>query len=182
MDCFKTGKGVHQGCVMSPCSFNLYAEYIMWHARMDELQAGIKIFVVVVQPLSCVQLFATPQTAGHQACSNSWPLSQWRHLTNLSSVIPSSSCLWSFPALGSFLMSQFFTSSGQGIGVSASASVPPMNIQDWFPLGWTGWMSLQSKGLSRVFSSTTTQKHQVFCAQPSLWSNSWVYTWLLGKP
>ena len=113
MDCFKIGKGVHQGCVMSPCSFNLYAEYIMWHARMDELQAGIKIFVVVVQPLSCVQLFATPQTAGHQACSNSWPLSQWRHLTNLSSIIPSSSCLWSFPALGSFLMSWLFASGGQ---------------------------------------------------------------------
>ena len=114
MNCFKVGKGVYQGCILSPCSFNLYAEHTMWHARLDELKAGIKIFVVVVvQPLGCVQLFATPQTAGHQACSNSCPLSQWCHLTNLSSVVPSSSCLRSFPASGSFLMRWLFTSGGQ---------------------------------------------------------------------
>ena len=82
-------------------------------------------------------------------------------------VIPFSSCLQSFPASGSFQMSQFFTSSGQSIGVSASASVLPMNIQDWFPLGWTGWISLQSKELLRVFSNTTVQKHQFFGAQLS---------------
>ena len=86
--------------------------------------------------------------------------------------------LRSFPASGSFPVSWFFTSGGQSIGVSASASVLPMNAQDWFPLGWTGWISLQSKGLSRVFSNTTVQKHQFFGTQPSLWSNSHTRTWL----
>ena len=88
-------------------------------------------------------------------CSNSCPWSQWYHPTILSSAVPFSSCLQSFPASGSFQMSQFFTSSGQSTGVSASASILPMTIQDWFPLGWTGWISLQSKGLSRVLSNTT---------------------------
>ena len=97
--------------------------------------------------------------------SNSCPLSRWCHPTNSSSVIPFSSCLQSFPASGSFQTSQFFASGAQSIGVSASVSVLPMNIQDWFPSGWTGWMSLQSKGLSRVFSNTTIQKHQFFGAQ-----------------
>ena len=93
------------------------------------------------------------------ACSNSCPLSQWCHPTIFSSVIPFS-CLQFFPASGSFPMSQFFASGGQSIEVSVSASVLPMNIQDWFPLGWTGWISLQSKGLARVFSNTTVQKLQ----------------------
>ena len=100
--------------------------------------------------------------------SNSCPLSQWCHPTISASVVPFSSCLQSFPASGSFQMSQYFASGGQSIGVSASASVLPVNIQDWFPLGWTGWISLLSKGLSRVFSNTTVQKHQFFCAQLSL--------------
>ena len=91
--------------------------------------------------------------------SNSYPLSRWCHPTILSSVVPFSSCLQSVPVSGSFQMSQFFASGGQSIGVSASVSVLPMNIQDWFPLGWTGWISLQSKGLSKVFSNTTVQKH-----------------------
>ena len=91
---------------------------------------------------------------------NSCPLSQCWHPTISSSVIPFSSCPQSFPASGSFQMSQLFTSSGQSIGVSASASVLPMNTQDWSPLGWTGWISLQSKGLSRVFSNTIVQKHK----------------------
>ena len=95
------------------------------------------------------------------ACSNSCPLSWWYHPTILSSVITLSSCLQSFPASGSFLMSQLFASGGQSIGASSSASVLPMNIQDWFPLGWTDWTCLLSKGLSRGFSSSTTgQKHQ----------------------
>ena len=98
--------------------------------------------------------------------SNSCPLSQWCHPTILSSVVLFSSWLQSFPASGSFPVNQFFTSSGHSIG--ASASVLPMNIQDWFPLGWTGWISLQSKGFSRVFSNTTVQKHQLFGAQLSL--------------
>ena len=103
-----------------------------------------------------------------QVYSNSCPLSWWCHPTMSSSVIPFSSCLQSFPASGSFQMSQLFTSGGQSIGVSASTSVLPINTQDWFPLGWTGWISLQSKGLSRVFSNTTAQKHQFFGSQLSL--------------
>ena len=99
------------------------------------------------------------------ACSNSYPLSQWCHPIISSFVIPFFSCLQSFPALGSFLMSQLFASGGQSTEASASASVLPMNIQDWFPLGWTGWISLQSKGLSRVFYNTTVQKYQFFGAQ-----------------
>ena len=116
-----------------------------------------------------------------RACSDSCPLSQWCHPTISSSVVPVSSCPQSFPAPGSFPMSHIFTSGGQSIGVWASASVLPMNILDWFPLGWTSWISLQSKGLWRVFSNTTVQKHQFFGAQPSLWSNSHVHTWLLEK-
>ena len=102
------------------------------------------------------------------AYSNSCPSSRWCHPTISSSVVPFSSHLQSFPASGSFPVSQFFKSGGQSIGVSASASVLPMNIQDWFPLGWTGWISLQSKELSRVFSSTTVRKHQFFVGQLSL--------------
>ena len=116
------------------------------------------------------------------ACSNSCPLSQWCHLTISSSVVPFSSCLQSFSASGSFLMSQFFASGGRSIRVSPSVSVLPMNIQDWFPLGLTGLISLLSKGLSRAFSNTTVQKHQFFSAQPSLYSNSHIHTWLLEKP
>ena len=100
--------------------------------------------------------------------SNSCPLSRWCHPTISSSVIPFPSCPQSFPQSGSFPMSWLFASGDQSIGVSASASVLPMNIQDWFPLGWTGWISLQSKGLSRVFSNTTVQKHQFFSPQLSL--------------
>ena len=99
---------------------------------------------------------------------NPCPLSRWCHPTISSSVIPFSSCPQSFPASGSFQMSQLFTSGGQSTGVSASASVLPMNTQDWSPLGWTGWISLQSMGLSRVFSNTTVQKHRFFGAQLSL--------------
>ena len=104
----------------------------------------------------------------HGACSDSCPLSWWCHLTISSSVIPFSSCLQSFPASGSYPMSLFLASGRQSIGASASASVLSMNIQDWFPLGLTGLISLQSKGLSRVFSNTTVQKHQFFSTQLSL--------------
>ena len=100
--------------------------------------------------------------------SNSYPLNRWCNPTISSSVILFSSRLQSFTASGSFQMSQFFTSGGQRFGVSASTSVLPMNTQDWFPLGWTGWVSLQSKGLSRVFSNTTVQRHQFFGAWLSL--------------
>ena len=114
--------------------------------------------------------------------SNSCPLSQWCHPTISSSVDPFSSHPQSFPASGSFQMSQLFTSGGQSTGVSASTSVLPMNIQDWFILGWTGWISLNSKGLSRVFSNTSVQRHQFFSAQFSLESNCHIHTWLLEKP
>ena len=113
---------------------------------------------------------------------NPCPLCQWCHSTISSSVIPFSSCLQPFPALGSFEISQIFTSGGQSIGVSASASVLPMNTQDWSPLGWTGWISLQPKGLSRVFSNTTVQKHHFFSAQLSLQSYSHIHTWPVEKP
>ena len=125
----------------------------------------------LVQLLSRVQLFVTPWTAAHQAslsitnswsCSNSCPLSWWCYPTISSSVVPFSSCLQSFPASGSFPMSQFFASGGQSVG--ASAAVLPMNIQDWFPLELTGMNSLQSKGLPKVFSNTTVQKPQFFGA------------------
>ena len=114
-----------------------------------------------------------------RAYSNSCPSSQWCYPTISSSVIPFSSCLQSFLASGSFPMSQSFTSGGQSIGVSDSASVLSMNIQDWFPLGLTRLISLQSKGLSGFFSNTTVQKHQLLGIQLSLWSNSHIHTWLL---
>ena len=115
-----------------------------------------------------------------RACSNSCPLSRWCHPTISSSVVPFSSCLQSFPASGSFPMSQFFTSGGQNTG--ALALVLPMNTQDWSLFEWTGWISLQSKGLSRVFSNTTVQKHQFFGIQLSLYSNFHIHIWLLEKP
>ena len=114
--------------------------------------------------------------------SDSRPSSRWCHPTISSSVIPFSSCPQSLPTSESFPMTQLFTWGGQSIGASASASVLPMNTQDWSPLKWTCWISLQSKGLSRVFSNTTVQKHQFFSAQLSSQSNSHIHTWPLEKP
>ena len=113
---------------------------------------------------------------------NSRPSSRWCHPAISSSVVPFSSCPQSLPASESFPMSQLFTWGGQSTGLSALASVLPMNTQDWSPLGWTGWISLQSKGISRVFSNTTVQKHQFFGAQLSSQSNSHIHTWPLEKP
>ena len=144
-----------------------------------------------VQLLSRVRLFVTPWTTAHQASLSITNSQSLLRLMSIESVMPSnhlihaipfSSCLQSFPASWSFPISQLFTSGGQHIGVSASASVVPMNIQGWFPLRFTGLISLQSKGLSRVFSSTTIWKHQFFGAQSSLQSNSYIHTWLLEKP
>ena len=135
------------------------------------------VSVSSLQLFSRVQLFATPWTAARQA---SLSITNYRNLLKLMSiksvmpsnysfsVVPFSPHLQSFPVSGSFSMSHFFTSGGQSIGVSASASVLPMNIKDWFPLGWTGWISLQTKGLLRVFSNNTVQKHQFFGTQLSL--------------
>ena len=114
--------------------------------------------------------------------SDSRPLSQWCHPAISSSVVPFSSSHQSLPASESFQMCQLFAWGSQSIGISASASVLPMNTQDWFTLGWTSWISLQSKGLSRVFSNTTVTKHQFFSAQSSSQSNSHIHTWPLEKP
>ena len=141
--------------------------------KICSIEKKFTMMVSLVQSLSPVRLFGThePQHARVPCPSptsrvylNPCPLSQWCHPAISSSVIPFSSCLQSYPASESFQMSQFFTSS---IGASVSISVLPMNTQDWSPLGWTGWISLQSKGLSRVFSNTTVQKHQFFGTQPS---------------
>ena len=123
--------------------------------------------------LQHTRLSCPPPAPG--ACSDSCPWSRWCYPTISSSVIPFSSCRQSFPELGSFPRSQFFTSGDQSIGVSASTSILPMNIQDWSPLGWTGWIPLQSKGLSRVFSNITVQKHQFFGTQLSSQSNSHIH-------
>ena len=140
------------------------------------------------QSLSCVRLHESQHTrltcpsptprVYSDLCSSSW----WCHPAISSSVVPFSSCPQSLPASGSFPISQHLAWGGQSIGVSASASVLPMNTQDWSPLGWTGWISLQSKGLSRVFSNTAVQKHQFFHAQFSSQSNSHIHTWPLEKP
>ena len=135
----------------------------------------------------------TPWTTAHQASLSITSSQSLPKLMSIESVMPSnhlilcrsfSFCPQSFPESGSFQMSQLFASCGQSVGVSASTSVLPMNTQDWSPLGWTGWIYLQSpcKGLSRVFSNTTVQKHQFFSAQLSSQSNSHIHTWLLEKP
>ena len=147
--------------------------------------------VIVDQSLSHVWFYAAPGTTAHQASlsftisqrllnSRSW--SRWCYPTISSSVIPFSSRLQPFTASGYFLMSQLFESSGQSTGASAQASVFPMNVQNWFCLGLTAWIPLQSKGLSWVFSNTTVEKHQFFGAQSSFLSNSHIHTWLLVKP
>ena len=122
------------------------------------------------------------QSPAPGACSNSCPLSRWCHPTISSSVVPSSSWPQSFPASESFPMSQLFASGAQSIGVSALVSFLTKKSQGWSPSEWTGWISLQSKGLSRVFSNTTVQKHQFFSTQLSSQSNTHIHTWPLGKP
>ena len=140
--------------------------YILWYTFI--VRGFLKELFSSVQLLSCLWLFATPRAAAHQASlsitnwQKSCPSTRWCHPTISSSVLSFSSHLQSFPASRSFPINQFFASDGQSIGVSASTSVFPRNTLDWFPLGWTCWISLQSKGLSRVFSNTTVQKHQFF--------------------
>ena len=136
----------------------------LWHSQFSSVAQSC---LTLCDPMDC----STPGFPVHHQLpelAQIHPLSQWSHRTISSSVIPFSSCLQSCPASESFLVSQFFTSGGQSIGVSASASVHPVNIQDWFPLGLAGLISLQSMELSRVFSNTTVQKHQFFCAQLSV--------------
>ena len=168
----------------------LHEVFVVAH-RIFSLHCGMWIFLVVALLLfshSVMSDSLQPHGLQHtrlpclsptpRACLNSRPLSRWCHPTISSSVVPFSSCLQSFPASGSFPMSQLFTSGGQSVGASASALVLPMNIQDWFHLGLTGLISLLSKELSRIFSNTTVQKHQFFGTQPSLRPNSHIHTWL----
>ena len=156
------------------------------------LQPSLPIFSSVQFSCSVVSESLQPDESQHarppypsptpRVHSNSCPSSRWCHPAISSSVIPFSSCPQSLPASESFPMTQLFTWGGQSTGVSASASVLPINTQDWSPLGWTGWIFLQSKGLWRVFSNTTVQKHQFFSTQLSSQSNSHIHTWPLGKP
>ena len=152
----------------------VHTKYSQWYCISDSIQ--VLAASVQFSSVSRVRLFATPWIAARQVSlsitnsvvhSNSCPSSQWCHPAILSSVVPFFSCPQSLPASESFPMSQLFTWGGQSTGVSALASVLPMNNQDWSPLEWTGWISLQSKGLSRVFSNTTVQKHQFFSTQLS---------------
>ena len=172
-------------CVIAKALKNMYGMINKTVSKMT--QTLLKCSILIQSSLNCIQFQFSrsvvsnslrPHESQHarpprpspspRVYSNSWPLSRWCHPTISSSVIPFSSCLQFFPASGSFQMGQLFASGGQSIGVSASTSILPMNTQDWSPLGWNGWISLQSKGLSRVFSNTTVQKHQLFSAQLSL--------------
>ena len=146
-----------------------------WNQHQHYEHPSIKGYFSSVQLLSCVRPFVTPWTAATpRVHPNPCPLSQWYHPTISSSVTPFSCCLQSFPASGSFPMSQLFSWGGQSPGVLPLASFPPKKSQDWSPLGWTGWISLQSKGLSRVFSNTTVQKHHAYCFIKKKWYK-WTY-------
>ena len=161
---FKTS--AYHGTITHKCMFTNVVEitYIT-ESSISSVQFSCSVISNSLQPHGLQHPRLPCSSPSPRACSNSCPLSQWCYPTISSSVVPFSSCLQSFPASGSFPRSQLFASGGQSIGASASASVLPMNIQDWFPLGWTGWTSLQSKGL-KIFASTTVRKHQ-FSAQPS---------------
>ena len=172
---------------------SLFADNVISHIENWNMQSSNEFSEMKFSPVTVISgKFLRPHGLQHArlpcpsptpgAYSNSCSLSQWYHSTISSSVDPFSSRLSSFPASGSFQMSPLFASGGQSTGVSALASFLPKNTQDWSPLEWTGWISLQSKGLSRVLSNTTVQKHQFFGAQLSLWSNSHIHTWPLEKP
>ena len=158
--------GWGQGAPWGALSWPVPGKQKQCSVQFSSVQSLSRVWLFVTHGLQHTRLPCPSPTP--RAHSNSCPLSRWCGPIISSSVVPFSSCLQSFPASGSFPRSQFFTSGGQSIGVSASTSVLPMNIQDWFPLGYTDWISLQSKGLSRVFPSTTVQKHQFFGSQLSL--------------
>ena len=163
-----------QNCIALGSRARTYPQY-------NQFNSVSQSCLTLCDPMDCSTARLPCLTPTPGACSNSCPVSRWCHPTISSSVIPFFSCPQYLPASGSFQMSWFFTSGGQSTGVSASASVFSINIQDWFPLGLTSLISLQSKGLSRVFSSITIQEHQFFGAQPSLWSNSHIHIRLLEK-
>ena len=155
---------------------------ICQNIQFSSVQFGSSVLPDSLQPHGLQHARPPCPSPTPRVYSNSCPLSQWCHPAISSSIIPFSSCPQSLPASGSFPMSLLFASSGQSTRASVSATVLPMNIQSWFPLGLTGLISLQSKGLSRVFSNTTVQKHQFFGAQLSLWSNSHIHTYYWKKP
>ena len=177
-------------CAYTHTHFSLLVNWLCFTVRMPVYSILISIqFISVTQSCPTLQphglqhstLFCPSPTP--RACSNSCPSSWWCHSAISFSVVPPLLLLLSIlPSIRVFPVSQFFALGGQSIGVSASTTVLPMNIQDWFPLGWIGWISLQSKGLSRVFSNTTVQKYQCFSAQVSFWSNTNIHTWLQEKP
>ena len=155
--------------------------YIMWIIKQHSVQISCSVMSESLRPHESQHARPPCLSPTPGVYSNSCLSSRWCHSAISSSVVPFSSCPQSLPAAGSFPMSQLFAWGDQSTGVSASASGLPMNTQDWSPLGWTGWISLQSKELSRVFSNTTIQKHQFFGAQPSSQSNSHIHTWPLEK-
>ena len=171
--------------------FKIKEHNVQNHFALNKFTEGSVIVISSVQSLSRVRLFATPWiAAARPPCpspspgvhSDSRPSSPWCHPAISSSVVPFSSCPQSLPASGSFPMSQLFTWGGQSTGASALASYLPKKSHGWSPSEWTGWISLQSKGLSRVFSNTTVQKHQFFGAQPSSQSCSHIHTWPQERP
>ena len=164
------------------CTWPVSAKADKWGPRKGSVQFSLSVVSDSLQPHESQHARPPCPSATLRVHSNSCPSSRWCHPAISSYVVPFSSCPQSLPASGSFPMSQLFPSGGQNTGVSASASVLPMNTQDWSPLGWMGWISLQSKGLSRVFSNITAQKHQFFSAQLSSQSNFHIHTWPLEKP
>ena len=178
--------------LINSITFILNLFLVLWYNSITDWGSAIYLISSVQFSHSVVSDSLRPRESQHARppCpsptpgvhSDSCPSSQWCHPAISSSVVPFSSCPQPLPASESFPMSQLFAWGGQSIGVSALASVLPKNIQGWSPLEWTGWISLQSKGLSRVFSNTTVQKHQFFSAQLSSQSNSHIHTWLLEKP
>ena len=175
-----------------PCLINNISKNSRGREQLPQVLKGTNVHSSVQFSCSVVSDSLQPHGMQHtsppcplptpRVCSNSCPLSQWNHLIISSSVVPFSSCPQSPPASRSFLKSRLFASGGQRIGASNSASVLPMNIQGWFPLGLTDLISLLDKGLSRVLQHTTVRKHQFFSALPPLWSKSHIRTWLLKNP
>jgi len=153
----------------------------IWSRRKQSVQFSHSVVSDSLRPYELQHARPPCPSPTHGVHLNSGPSSQWCHLAISSSIVPFSSCPQFLPASGSFPMSQLFAWGGQSTRVSALASFLPQNTQDWSPLEWTGWISLQSKGLSRVFSNTTVQKHQFFSTQLSSQSNSHIHTWLLEK-
>ena len=174
-DWFQIGKGARQGCILSPCLFNFYAGFSSVQFSLSVMSDSLWTHESQHTRTPC----PSPTPGVH---SDSGPSSQWCHPGISSSAVPFSFCPQTLPGSESFPMSQLFAWGGQSTGVSALELFPPKKSQGWSPLEWTGWISLQSKGLSRVFSNTTVQTHQFFNAQPSSQSNSHIHTWPLEKP